>query len=291
VITAALKRVRASQPANLLLTNTVRGSLRALGRHSEFAATHLPRVGTTRARLPDGRVLTLRSAGDDWVSNRVFWDGWAGYEPEASRRFYELACRSRCTIDVGAHIGFYSLLAAHANPGGRVIGFEPVDFVFERLERNVALNRVINVVAEPLAAGERSGRRTFHVPAGDGIPSHAGFETGGAGTRAIEVESVRLDAYVDEHRIGAVDLLKLDVECSEPEVLAGMPDTLTRDRPDILCEVLPWANTERLERLLAPHGYRYHQLLGDGPVERARITGDPVWFNYLFTVRGDAPVF
>ena len=280
-----IKRLRASQPANVVVTTTVRRALRLAGVRSEFAAMHLPRVGTTRSRLPNGSVLTLRAAGDDWVSNRVFWFGWAGYEPEASAIFFDLARRSRCTIDVGAHVGFYALLAAHANPAGCVIAFEPVDFVFERLTRNVALNRVTNIEAEPLAVGERAGRRWFHLPAGDGIPSHAGFDAGGDGTLAVEVESVRLDDYVREHAIRAVDLIKLDVESSEPEVLAGMPGTLARDRPDILCEVLPWADTERLERLLAAHGYRYYQLLGDGPARRRRITGEPVWFNYLFTAR------
>jgi len=282
----AIKRVRASQPANAVLTGTVRTGLRLTGVRSEFAAMHLPRVGIARSRLPNGRVLTLRSAGDDWVSNRVFWHGWAGYEPEASRIFFELARRSRCTVDVGAHVGFCALLGAHANPGGQVIAFEPVDFVFDRLTRNAELNRVANLRTERLAVGERAERRPLRIASGDGIPSNSGFRGGGAGARSVEVETVRLDDYLHEHRIDAVDLVKIDTEATEPEVLAGMPRTLRDDRPDILCEVLPWADTERLERLLEPHGYRYYQLLGDGPVQRPRITGEPVWFNYLFTARG-----
>jgi FkbM family methyltransferase len=283
---AALKRIRAAPVVNPLLTGSVRAGLGALHVHSEFAAMHLPRVGDTRARLPNGRTLTLRAAGDDWVANRVYWYGWAGYEPECAARFFALAQRSRTTIDVGAHVGYYALLAAHANPAGRVIAFEPVRVTRARLTRNVALNDVGNVVVEPTAVASASGRCRFHVPLGDGIPSHAGMLAGGEGTRPIEVESVALDDYVRAHALAAVDLVKLDVECSEPAVLAGMGETLARDRPDILCEVLPWADTDALEHHLAPHGYRYHQLRGDGPVARGRITGDPVWFNYLFSARG-----
>jgi FkbM family methyltransferase len=281
----AIKRLRASQPANAVLTGTVRTGLRLTGARSEFAAMHLPRVGTTRSRLPNGRVLTLHSAGDDWVSNRVFWFGWSGYEPEASAFFFDLARRSRCTVDVGAHVGFYALLAAHANPAGRVIAFEPLDLAFDRLTRNVALNRLDNLRTERLAVAEQAERRSFRVAHGDGIPSNSGFRGGGAGARIVDVETVRLDDYLDEHRIDAVDLVKIDTEATEPEVLAGMPRTLQRDRPDILCEVLPWADTDRLERLLEPHGYRYYQLLADGPTRRQRISGEPVWFNYLFTAR------
>jgi FkbM family methyltransferase len=280
-----LKRIRAWPPLNAALTTSVRAGLRALHVRSEFAATHLPRVGTTRARLPNGRTLILRAAGDDWVSNRVFWYGWSGYEPECSALFFALARQARGTLDVGAHVGYYALLAAHANPAGRVIAFEPVDVTRGRLTRNLGLNRAGNVTVDPRAVAAANGRRAFHVPVGAGIPSHAGFDAGGEDTRPVETTAVRLDDALRDHAVGPIDLVKLDVEGSEPEVLAGMPETLARDRPDILCEVLPWADTAALERVLAPHGYRYHQLLPGGPVARAHLAGDPVWFNYLFSAR------
>ena len=159
-----------------------------------------------------------------------------------------------------------------------------VDFIHARLMRNLALNGVANVVAERSAAGDRTGRRGFRVETREGIPSNSGFAAAGD-TASLEVDTVRLDDYVHEHGIAVVDLLKLDVEAGEPEVLAGLSRTLARDRPDILCEVLPWADAERLEATLGPLGYRYRQLLPEGPVPRARIVGDPVWFNYLFTAR------
>ncbi len=166
-----------------------------------------------------------------------------------------------------------------------MIAFEPLDLAFDRLTRNVALNRLAGLRTERLAVAEHAECRSFLVARGDGIPSNSGFRGGGAGARAVEVETVRLDDYLRERRIEAIDLVKIDTEATEPEVLAGMPCTLRRDRPDILCEVLPWADTEGLERLLEPHGYRYYQLLADGPAQRERITGEPVWFNYLFTAR------
>jgi hypothetical protein len=63
-----------------------------------------------------------------------------------------------------------------------------------------------------------------------------------------------------------------------------MSTILRRDRPHIFCEVLPGRETgPALERLLAPHGYRFFHLTPAGPVPRQEIIGHPAWLNYLFT--------
>jgi hypothetical protein len=102
--------------------------------------------------------------------------------------------------------------------------------------------------------------------------------------RRTRVQTVALDEFLEEHRIGPVGLVKVDVEGSEAEVLGGMAQRLKRDRPSILCEVLPGDHRgEALERILRPCGYRFMHLTPDGPRERERIVGHPVWLNYLFT--------
>jgi hypothetical protein len=77
---------------------------------------HLHRFGIVRSRLPHGRTLRLWSRGDDWIANQVHWRGWDGYEPETLPLFFRLAATARVTLDVGAHVGFFTLLAGHANP-------------------------------------------------------------------------------------------------------------------------------------------------------------------------------
>jgi hypothetical protein len=42
----------------------------------EFFIKHLHRIDLVEAKLPNGRILKLKSKGDDWVSNQVFWRGW-----------------------------------------------------------------------------------------------------------------------------------------------------------------------------------------------------------------------
>ena len=79
---AVLKRIRSSQPINHLATSLVRGILGAARLRSELVVKHLHRVGHVKAALPNGQTLRLWSLGDDWISNQVYWRGWAGYEPE-----------------------------------------------------------------------------------------------------------------------------------------------------------------------------------------------------------------
>jgi FkbM family methyltransferase len=222
-----------SRPA----TTTVRFVADRLGVTPEFAIKHLPRSGLTVTTLPDGRRARFWSRGDDWIANQVFWRGWDGHEGEVARLFWRLARDANVIVDVGAHVGYYTVLAALANPQATVIALEPLPAVFERLQRNVRLNRLDNVVALPVAAGAVDGRADFyHVP---GIPSSSSlsldFMASAPGVQATDVNVVRIENVAT---LDCVDLIKLDTETTEPDVLAGMGSLLTDDRPDIICEVL-----------------------------------------------------
>jgi FkbM family methyltransferase len=261
--------------------------LRATGRDVPWVVKHLPRSGTMRVRLANGRELKLWSRGDDWVSTQVFWRGLPGFEGEVVPTFTELAARSPVTLDVGAHVGYFALTAALSNPGGRVLAFEPHPVTFKRLERNVSLNGLGNVECLNVAAGHETGEADFFHPR-TGLASAAGFNrehlSGVPDVISTRVPRVRLDDVLADRAIEGVGLIKLDTETTEPEVLAGAPQMLERDRPDLVCEVLPGADTgPRLEAILGPLGYRFFELTPGGRVERASIGGNTEP-NFLFAV-------
>lgn len=284
---AALKRLRVSQPFNAVATSVARGALGLLGLRSEFLVRHLHRAGEVRCRLPNGRTLELWSRGDDWVSNQLFWRGLSGYEPETVPWFWALARSAQVTLDVGAYVGFYTLLAAHANPAGRVFAFEPHPGAHDRLVRNVARNGIANAECLAVAAGDRDGTAEFfHV--GTKVPTSSSlsfeFMKPHAGLRRLMVQVTTLDSFVRERRLTRVDLVKIDTESTESQVLRGMREVLRRDRPAIVCEVLAGREAGAgLAEVLAPLGYRYYLLTADGPVAHETITGHAVWLNYLFT--------
>jgi FkbM family methyltransferase len=288
-----LKRLRSFTPLNALVTHGVRSAFARRGGPSEWAVMHLPHVGVTNARLPNGAVARFWSRGDDWVPNQVFWRGWAGYEPEASALFFTLASAARVTVDVGAHVGFHSVIAALANPQGRVFALEPLSIVFARLHRNLLLSDATNVEPVQAAAGAIEGEADFfHVQSA--IPCSSslsqGFMRALSDVTSTRVPVVRLDRLLDEARADRVDLMKLDTETTEPDVLRGMGARLGRDRPDIFCEVLPTADGDALTALLQEHGYRFFLLTDAGPVERRTVSPDPRWHNHLFTVRQTLPL-
>jgi FkbM family methyltransferase len=291
--TALLKRLRAAPVVNATLTHAVRASMRTLGVQSELVVKHLPRVGTTTMILPRERRARLWSRGDDWVPNQVFWRGWDGYEPEMTPIFWRLATAARVTLDVGAHIGFYAILAAIANEHGSVFAFEPLPPVFERLQRNLALNGLENVIGLRKAAGAVDGRAPFfHVPGV--IPCSSSlsesFMSSHPLLESLPVSVVRLDTFAAEHGVATVDLIKLDTETTEPDVLLGMGPLLRSSRPDIFCEVLQTADADALTTILEPLGYSFYLLTDAGPQRRSRVTAHQRWRNHLFTTRSNSAI-
>ena len=286
-------RVVRSQPTlNRIATDAVFATLSFLRWRPEFPVRHLPRVGFVNRSLPDGRRLSLWSKGDDWVSNQVYWHGALGYEPETSRVFYRLAARARTTVDVGAHVGYYSLLAAHANPRATIFAFEPLQAVHERLVRNARLNGVTNITCVAAAAGRENGTAPFFHVSSLATPCSSSLSYDvvkhNDDITSSTVRVVRLDDFLDEHGVSDVDLVKLDTEGTEADVLEGMARILERCRPTIICEILPEtaAAAERIELLLRPLGYRYYLLEPGGPFARDQIRADPTRRsrNYLLSV-------
>jgi FkbM family methyltransferase len=301
----ALKTFRASQPFNAVATTTTRAIFQAARLRSGRVEQALARVGTVRAALPNGRTLMLWSRGDDGVSNAVYWGGWAGYEPEATPLWFRLAARAAITLDIGANVGYHAMLAAHANPHGRVYAFEPLPMAAERLRLHRQLNDAEQVEWIGAAVSATSGTASFYVGEG-GIPVGASLSADfverirrEAPVRwrdqvlTLTVPVVTIDEFAAERGLAQIDLVKVDAESAEPLVLRGMANVLRRDRPAILCEVLESGETaQAIEALLGPLGYRYYHLRPDGPrlTESLRGYGYAAFHNYLLTPLGPEQV-
>jgi FkbM family methyltransferase len=282
----SLKAVRGWRPVNGVATTVVRSLSRLTGREFKSAIKHLPRSGPVNARLPNGELMRLESRGDDWVSNQVFWRGWEAYEPETVPLFYSLATRSDVVLDVGAFVGFFTVLAGLANRDGRVFAFEPMPGSFERARRHLELNRLDNVELVQAAVSETDGEADLFY-SGD-LPSSTSlvhdFMRAHPNLESFSVPTVTLDAFLAERGSPAVSLVKLDIETGEPAALRGMEGTLEAHRPTIVCEVLSTEVGEEVLEILSPFGYRCFHLTAEGPLERTAIEAHPELLNWLFTV-------
>lgn len=293
ILKQAIRPVRAISVLNRPLTSAIKAVCNLAGKTPGWVVSHFVRSGPVRSTLPNGKMIKLRTQCDDWISNEVFWKEWNGYEPETSPFFYELAAKSKVIFDVGAHVGYYSILAGLANPASRVYAFEPLPRAIRRFRENLSENKIDNVELIECAVGDEPGDAPFycHPNTHSGIPSTSGlskmffelpyYVDAGMSPR-ITARVIRLDDFVKERRIARVDLVKIDTETTEPDVLRGMSAVLKRDRPDLIFEVLPWLDTdERIDEILRPLDYRYYLLTGHGVQERSHISGEQTHRNYF----------
>ncbi|MGH3105355.1 MAG: FkbM family methyltransferase [Gaiellaceae bacterium] len=157
-------------------------------------------------------------------------------------------------VDVGAHIGMYSVAAALAlGDRGRVLAFEPNPDARGQLEENLALNGCGNVIVSPAAVSDHAGEALLHVPR----TSDPSFSSLGGGRFAegepLRVVTTTLDDEVESAGLSPA-FVKVDVEGGELAVLAGAERTLG-GHPGLLVEVGN-ESARAAEERLAALGYR-----------------------------------
>lgn len=131
-------------------------------------------------------------------------------------------------VDIGANVGFFTVhLAKAVGPEGRVFAIEASPGNFQRLERNIALNRLGNVHARQAAITAEEGPVRFSLsPAVNSGWGRIGEFASAAGV--IEVPGITFDAFATAQGIDRVDLLKIDIEGHELSFLEGARESLRR---------------------------------------------------------------
>jgi FkbM family methyltransferase len=132
-------------------------------------------------------------------------------------------------VDVGAHIGLYSLIAAkRVGPGGKVIAIEPDPENCSLLQRNVELNGLTNVTILQRAAFSSSSKLKLYLPGKErGFTKLSTIMTNRAVTEEfLEVDATTLDQLMLHQGLTEVNWIKIDVEGAELEVLKGATVTI-----------------------------------------------------------------
>lgn len=195
-------------------------------------------------------------------------------------------------VDIGAHIGTFALPIAHRlAEGGRVIAFEPAADTAAALEQNARSNRIdcLTIVRSALGSVAETGQLR-ESPSPAYLAQDMGVRTlHGSGQLVSEVPVIPFDMWAAESSLERIDIVKIDVEGSEYEVLAGMRASLEKYRPRLLIvEVVrghlerSGASVELLESLVAKCGYQ-----ADGPQipEIASSRVGPFWPNVMLRPR------
>ncbi len=196
-------------------------------------------------KVPSRVVTTVE--GMKFLAEPTSLIGWYAlffgeYEPDAQKVMASLLKPGQTALDVGANVGWHTLLLAHrVGPTGRVVAFEPNTHIRPRLEANLARNDLSNVSVSSIALSDRSGTMRFRSPqasdvgAGDGHLIDASAHNGSVDD-IIEVTTQRLDDLWPSLGLDRVDLMKIDVEGWDASVLDGARETLRRYQPHVLFE-------------------------------------------------------
>jgi len=131
-------------------------------------------------------------------------------------------------VDVGAHIGTFTLLASKkVGEQGKVISIEPEIHNFEQLKQNLELNRIKNVIPVSVALSDFNGKEDFFVSKGSGCHSFFPFRNDIIDKTQVRVKT--LDSLLWELNIKRVNLLKIDAEGAELKILKGAKEALIRN--------------------------------------------------------------
>jgi FkbM family methyltransferase len=197
------------------------------------------------------------------INQTVFLYG--SFEISETRLIQSLLRPGMTFVDVGANIGYYTVVAARlVGPTGKVHSFEPHARIRAQLQENVSLNDYSNVVVHGEAMAETSGGVAFFVSAVDQNQGLSSILPGSGRQQAQPVPSITLDDFMATHPT-RVDLLKMDIEGAEVNVIRGGSRTLAApDAPTIIFEA---AELAPVAELLRAHGYRikrHHYTLARG---------------------------
>lgn len=152
------------------------------------------------------------------------------YERRTVALVEELLRPGMAMVDVGAHVGYYSLVAASlVGVGGAVWSFEPDPATRRFLDQNVAANGFaerVTVMGQAVGATEAT-QPLFRHAADSGSSSLLQRQAGGLAP--VDVEVTTLDSWAASAGWPSVDLVKIDVEGAEAGVLAGMRGLVNRN--------------------------------------------------------------
>jgi FkbM family methyltransferase len=223
----------------------------------------------------------------DYVSFHMYFWGYSGvYEPGIAALIRRLLPQTTVFIEIGANIGYYTLLAAANAPRSATIhAFEPNPTVFLHLQRNLSVNHFPNVHPVEAVVSDADTTVDLHIPSDPTARTNASVvaDFWESDTR-IPVRSWRLDTYCREQGLQTIDLLKIDAEGAEALVLRGLGDLLQEWQPDIICEVLP-AFAEGIESALAGTTYRRYAITLDKLVPIDRMTESLPGHDIYLTTR------
>jgi FkbM family methyltransferase len=188
------------------------------------------------------------------------------YEPETFLAFEHILKAGDIFIDVGTHIGFFSLVASRmVGDSGKVLSFELNPTNYAHLLTHMNINEIRNILPHNWAVADKSGPTEFY----NNTDNDGGHSLWDCGKHEFNVKSkqspevrpaycVALDDYIKD---ASVRLIKIDTEGAEVSVISGMKQLLQRCKPVVIAEINDFGlsqmgtNQEEMRNIMSDLGY------------------------------------
>ena len=216
--------------------------------------------------------ILFRTNQTNYVTFLIFWKGYKNFE--YSSIFVDLVTRISNFYDVGANIGYYSLLASALNPSMRIVSFEPAEGPYHFLKKNAKINHSENIIIEKIALSERRGEIEFkevkntkytylkHNLSGEG---NTGSKNTDKKFISYKVRTTTVDKYLESNSPSSpLDLIKIDTEGTEHLILENAHHVLSKHRPIVICETLYNTIEDKLEEIMDNHDYEFYNHTPEG---------------------------
>lgn len=266
-------------------------------RHAQLFeyAKYLAQTDVETIEIRDGKVIMtskkdgirmLCPEGDHRVAP-IESLNFLNYEEKDADMILKLVPEHGVVFDVGANMGWYSLLISRNFKSCQVHAFEPIPKTYSYLEENIKLNQLTNIVTHTFGLSNECKDLTFYFyPEGSGNASAKNLSER-ADAELITCHVERMDDFVSENELH-VDFIKCDVEGAELFAFQGGVKTLERDKPVVFAEMLrKWAakfdyHPNEIITLFSSLGYRCFYADRTRLKEINEMTDETVETNFFF---------
>jgi len=200
------------------------------------------------------RILRGTLRGERWVVGSAIHRCWLGfYEYEKQKLISREVRPDGVFWDIGAHVGFYSLLASKLVGGGKVFAFEPAPRNLSYLRKHLELNRVTNVQVLAIAVSDRNGTSSFEI-------EETGFMGHLSSQGSLTVPTATLDSLLEEGKILPPAYVKMDIEGGELLALRGATRTFQQFHPALFLATHGRQIEKECRQLLESWGYEWRSM-------------------------------
>ena len=233
------------------------------------------------------KIAKFRVPFEDRRSTPLESFNFDSYEYYDSKMLFTLSQESEIIFDIGANLGWYSIMLALMDDNKKIFSFEPINEVFKQMNENISLNKLANISTYCFALSDSESEvEMYYSPNQTGATSFKNLYNTTEKSRVIRTKT--LDDFFFNTKLKTLDFIKCDVEGAELLVLKGGLESIKKHLPILFLEILrKWSkkfdyHPNDILNLLAQIGYRCFKVSGDFLIELKYISDEEESTNFFF---------